>query len=47
MAIAVLSTPASMTAEQYHRISEHAGCLPNRPAARTPISRLLRDTAIS
>ena len=23
MAIAVLSTPASMTAEQYHRISEH------------------------
>jgi hypothetical protein len=31
MAVAVLSTPASMTAEQYHRLSEHVDTSPTGP----------------
>ena len=46
MAVAVLSAPASMTAEQYHRLSEHVDTSPpaRRPDADfTPAS----GTAIS
>ena len=40
--VAVLSAPASMTAEQYPPDQRAPGRLPNRSAARPPLPRLLR-----
>ena len=44
MAVAALSIPVSMT-PAIPPDQRAPGCLPNRPAARTPIPRLLRETA--